>query len=390
MINYARKYPFLFTTPPLVCGVIIGNQIVIDNCTLMCLCISVVIFMITVHKFCNTSTLLLTIPLVIVFIGIIASQLEICRSLNLPAIAKTSISPVPAQIRNYLISKNQALIENDTNCALSNAITLGYREQLPTEIKTLFSQCGIMHIVAVSGLHVGIIFLMITKSLSFLRTSNSFRKHIALILIWIYTFIVGMPQSVIRASAILTYITIAENNEKSYSSINGIFACAFITTLISPQSINQVSFQLSYAAYLGIATLFPLFSPAKKGGNEFLKKIIASIAISIAAQLATMPITLYYFHGISINSFIINLAVIPLLSILLYADIFALILPYPFSNFLGEFTNITCHGIIKLTRHFETINIYIDNININISTIFAYYLVLFIIFFTLSKRRRDL
>lgn len=390
MIDYAQKYPFLFTLPPLISGVIIGSQIDIDCRFSALFCCVIILSMVAIRKFCSTNALLIIYPPIIIFIGIIASQTDPGNLLNLAKVTSLNISHISADIREWLIAKNQSIIKDETNCALSNAITLGYRQQLPSQIKTLFNRCGVMHIVAVSGLHVGVIYLMITKCLSYLKIPNRTRKIFAIILIWAYTFIVGMPQSVIRASAILTYITIAENGNKSYSSLNGIFACAFITTLISPQSIKQVSFQLSYAAYIGIATLFPLFSPAKKGGNKYLQKVIASIAISVAAQLSTMPITLHYFHGASTNSFILNLIVIPLLSILLYSNIFALILPWPLSIILGEVTNFTCSLIINVTRLLEPMNIYIGDININPASMVVYYLAIFLIFYTLSAKRRVL
>ena len=215
MIDYAQKYPFLFTLPPLISGVIIGSQIDIDCRFSALLCCVTILSMVAIRKFCSINTLLIIYPPIIIFIGIIASQTNPGNLLNLAKATSLNISHISTDIREWLIAKNQSIIKDETNCALSNAITLGYRQQLPSQIKTLFNRCGVMHIVAVSGLHVGVIYLMITKCLSYLKTPNRTRKIFAIILIWAYTFIVGMPQSVIRASAILTYITIAENGNKS-------------------------------------------------------------------------------------------------------------------------------------------------------------------------------
>ncbi len=383
MINTARRFPFLFILPSLIAGILAGEFIPPHLSVLIYLLAAAIIVSIHFTKRYKPQTIETTIPLLIFIIGIFAYTTNIAEQFNL----NSSLAEIELlkQIRSYLLNKNQHSISNPTICALSNAICLGDKSKLTPEIKELFAKCGIMHIVAVSGLHVGAIYIMTGKVLQLLRIKIMQSKVIAIIFIWIYAIIIGTPQSVLRAASILTYIVIGELFNKSFSSLNGILACAFFTLIIAPKNIYNLSFQLSYAAYIGIILIFPIFAPPQKGGNKYAKKIIASIGVSVAAQLLTTPITIYHFHGTSINSFILNILVIPLTSLLIYCDFFTLIAPSPISYLPGKCVEILGNSIIYITKIIEPINIYIDNIYMSEVSIIIYYTLTFTIFAIIPK-----
>ncbi|MBP3419645.1 MAG: ComEC/Rec2 family competence protein [Marinifilaceae bacterium] len=376
MINFARRYPFILFTIPLVTGIGIGNSIVMSYTETAIFLLILLLFIIILYRLSSLSVKEYAIPLLLIAIGVAVSNINLREIITFPGLIENHILPFIEKFRTALIKKNQRIISAPEISALSNAIALGYKNDLPPQIKELFAKCGIMHIAAVSGLHVGAIFVLIKKGTSLIKGGFIYSKGSAITATWIYTILSGLSPSAIRAAAILTYTTIGESFNRSFSSLNGIFACFFITIIISPDTLYNLSFQLSYAAYIGIITLFPLFSPAKKGGNRIVKWIVASLSVSVAAQLLTLPITIYYFNAISTNSFILNLAVIPLVSLLLYIDIIALLLPSPLSCFLGEATRVTGRCIIDITELIEPINIYVQDIYISNEGIIIYYITL--------------
>lgn len=383
MVDTARRFPFLFLLPSLIAGIMAGELFPNHISVWIYLFASAFVIIIKFTKPYNFQIIEFTTPFYIFFIGILAYSINIAELFELDSLP-SNITPF-SNLKDYLINKNKLNISNPTICALSNAICLGDKSGLTNEVKNLFAKCGIMHIVAVSGLHVGAIYIMARKVLQLLRIRIIQSKVIAIIFIWIYAIIIGMPPSVLRAASILTYVITGELCNKSFSSLNGILACAFFTLIIAPNNINNLSFQLSYAAYIGIILIFPIFAPAKKGGNKYAKKIIASISVSVAAQLLTTPIAIYYFHGTSINSFILNILVIPLTSLLLYCDFFTLIVPSPISQLLGKCVEILGNSIIYITKLIEPINIYIDNIFMSEVSIIIYYILTFTIFTIIPK-----
>lgn len=373
MINFARRYPFILFTIPLVTGIGIGSRITMSCTATAIFLLILLLFIITLSRLSSLSIKEYAIPLFLIAIGVAVSNINLGEIITFPGFIEKKILPLIENFRTALIEKNQRIISAPDISALSNAIALGYKNDLPPLIKELFARCGIMHIAAVSGLHVGAIFVMVKKGTSLIKGGTVYSKSSAITATWIYTILSGLSPSAIRAASILTYATIGESFNRSFSSLNGIFACFFITIIISPETLYNLSFQLSYAAYIGIITLFPLFSPAQKGGNRIVKWIVASLSVSVAAQLLTLPITIYYFNAISTNSFILNLAVIPLVSLFLYIDIAALILPSPLSCFLGEATRVIGKCIIGITELIEPINIYVQNVYISNEGIIIYY-----------------
>lgn len=385
MINFARKYPFLLLLPSLIIGITIGNQITVTHLCSIVIVTSALLLLLLTLRYNNYSIMEYFIPVALICIGVVVSNYNLSGIIPQPVFIKQQFLPFISNIREYFITKNDNIISDSEIGGIANAIVLGDKSELSYEIKQLFSRCGIMHIAAVSGLHVGAVFIMVKRVASLINISPLRCKITALIFIWIYSLVTGLSPSVVRASAILTYSTLGESINRNFSSLNGIFACAFITLIIAPETIYNLSFQLSHAAYVGIITLLPLFAPAKKGGNKIAKWFVTSLGISVAAQLLTLPITIYYFNSISTNSFILNMAIVPLVSIFLYLNIFALVTPHPIADLFGEATRICGRSIIDITHFAEPINIYVREIYIGLPRIYTYYIILLILFIVLRK-----
>lgn len=197
---------------------------------------------------------------------------------------------------------------------IATALVLGYKEDLDPELKRSFSEAGAMHVLAVSGLHVGIIFMALSFMLKWMerRRYGKFIKTILVILlIWFYAMLTGFSPSVFRATVMFTVIGSAGLFNKQANIFNTLAASAFIMLLFDPRLLFNVGFQLSYSAVIGIVALYPKLSPLVTSRYWLVNKVWDLTAVSIAAQIATFPLTLLYFHQIPIYSVLSNLVIIP-------------------------------------------------------------------------------
>ena len=208
--------------------------------------------------------------------------------------------------------------------AVAAALMIGYSDLLDVDQRKEFAGAGAMHILCVSGLHVGIIFILADKLFFFLRKQKRgkwLRPLLILLVIWFYALITGLAPSVMRASLMFSLVTIGGALNRKSHIINSISASAFLLMLINPAIIFELGFQLSYAAVLGIVLLQPHLQKLFIPNNKFQKYLWDIIAVSLAAQIATGPISLMYFHQFPNYFLITNLIVIPLAGVLIYSGL---------------------------------------------------------------------
>lgn len=230
--------------------------------------------------------------------------------------------------------------------AILAALTLGVKDYLSPEIMKTYSTSGAMHILAVSGLHVGIIYLILNSFLFFMRKNKLLKiikATILIIFIWFFALITGLSPSVTRASIMLSFIVIGNASGRHPSVFNSIAVSAFLILLFKPLAILHVGFQLSYFAVLAIVYFQPMLYRLLNPNNIILDKIWALTAVSIAAQIGTFPISIYYFHKFPSYFFITNLIAIPAAYIIIVFAIGLLIF-----NFLPFISDIFAY-ILKYT-----------------------------------------
>ena len=202
--------------------------------------------------------------------------------------------------------------ENEERIAL--AIVLGMREQLTPELKASYAQAGTMHILAVSGLHVGILYLVMLGLLGWLKkgkVGNWIVATISLSVLWMYALITGLSPSVFRAVIMFTVIILAQAFQRQSNIYNTLAISALILLLINPFMITSIGFQLSYIAVIGIVYIYPKLFLWIKVNNYFLEKAWSIVCVTASAQLATFPLTLYYFHQFPTYFMASNLLVVP-------------------------------------------------------------------------------
>ncbi len=234
----------------------------------------------------------------------------------------SSVKYQALRCRQQIMDFYKSLGLNETEYAILSALTLGYQNELTDELKQGFRTTGTVHVLSVSGLHVGIIYLMISFLLGFIRKGSKYyhlKPIIIIILLWVYAFITGLPPSVIRASGMLTAFCMAEIFGKKSDSMHALFIAAFFMLLINPFSLFDIGFQLSFISVLAILYLHPKTLHLLKSDNKYIRYIWQMITLSFVAQLATFPICLYYFGTFPTYFFITNLLIIPLVTLITYS-----------------------------------------------------------------------
>jgi competence protein ComEC len=228
------------------------------------------------------------------------------------------------EARASLNRKLARALRDTSTRALLQALCLGDRSGISPGVNRLFSESGTIHLLAVSGLHMGAIYLLLTRFFALFRLPGRARAACVLPLLWIFAGITGLSPSAVRAATILSFFIAGDLLGRDSSSINALCASAFFTLLLYPHLLYSVSFQMSYAAYTGIVLILPLMHVEWK--HRFLDKPYTLFALSFSAQVGTLPLVAYYFHDINLNSIVINIILVPLASLLLYAGVFLLAL----------------------------------------------------------------
>lgn len=218
------------------------------------------------------------------------------------------------QLRVQLINALIYNIKDETSLAITSALLLGQKNFLTKKVKSTFADTGAMHILAVSGLHVGILFLLLNllfKPIANGRWGRAVAAILSVLVIWLYAGITGFSASVTRASLMFSFFLIAEIIARDKNTYNVLAASAFFILLYRPNMLAEVGFQLSYAAVFSIVTLHPYIYKWFTFKSKIVNFFWSISAVSIAAQIGTVPISLYYFHQFPTTFLLSNLVAIP-------------------------------------------------------------------------------
>ncbi len=299
------------------------------------------------------------------------------------------------KFREHQLQKFKSYIHEKDAQAVASTLILGYRTDLSQDILEAYSKTGTMHVLSVSGMHVAILVLLLNFILKFLDKSAQTRiaKTIFIIaMVWFYALITGLAPSVVRASIMLSLVLIAQASAKKVNIFNVIAIAAFILLLIDPFNLTNVGFQLSFIAVAGLIYIQPLIYNLYDPENKMLKYIWSIVSVSIAAQLSTAPISLYYFHQFPIYFIISNLFIMLPAVFIMYTGVSLLLLSWiiPIARFLGfilnEVIDFTNAGLSCIE---EIPHANITQIWLSIFELFLFYVALFLLLSS-KKRKRNL
>ena len=235
-----------------------------------------------------------------------------------------SLTEKAKQMQLKLMSIYQSFGFDSEEFAVLAALTLGNKEFLDPELKMTYSVTGASHILAVSGLHVGVVFAVLHLILGLIIRTERFAwlKMVLLILaLWVYAFITGLSPSVVRATAMFSFVCAGGIFKRKSIIYNTIAASAFLMLLFNPYYLFDISFQLSYAAVLSIVFFQNRISGLWKPSNKLIEKTWDLFTVSVAAQLGTFPFILYYFHQFPVYFWLSGFVVIPLSAVIIYSAV---------------------------------------------------------------------
>ncbi len=288
-----------------------------------------------------------------------------------------------SEIQHSTIAKlRQAGVEK-TELGTLSALTLGERRLISDTIKEDFSNAGAMHILAVSGLHVGIVYVIIQFLFLWLKRLKGGTFVLAiltLILLWSYALITGFSPSVWRTALMFSLFTLAPLLSKKNYPLNTLGAAALIMLVFNPFLIFNLGFQLSVTAVAAIILFYPPISKLIRPSNAILRFIWQLSCLALAAQLGTLPLSLYYFHQFPVFFLFSNIWAISWAAIILYSTVlFVITIPLEScSKYIAQILQYELKWLHKgITFISELPLAVIETKNFSILHLYSYYLLLF-------------
>ncbi len=233
-------------------------------------------------------------------------------------------------LRDKLIRQFESMRLKGSQLAIISAITLGEKGLLSNDVRDTFSAAGVSHILVVSGMHVGFIFLIIIWLMSIVSHSRRWIVIVlGLVMLWSYAMLTGFASSVVRATFMFSMMLIFKVMGEKYRVKHALFFSATILLLCNPNTLFDIGFQLSYLAVIGIVYFYPLmYKRILAIKSRPLRWGLSSIAVTISAQILTLPIVIYQFNQLPIYFILSNLFVTAFAPILFLGGILLLVLSY--------------------------------------------------------------
>ncbi|HMR81657.1 MAG TPA: ComEC/Rec2 family competence protein [Niabella sp.] len=222
--------------------------------------------------------------------------------------------------REYVLHTIKTNIKGKREQGLAEAMLIGYRDDLDKDLLQSYTNTGVVHVIAVSGMHLSLLYWVISLLLHPLLKKRSARWLYAILVLcvlWGFSFIAGGAASVVRAAVMFSFITIGKLINRNASIYNILAASAFCQLVYNPYWLWDVGFQLSYIAVLSIILFYKPVCSLLYIKNPMLNKVWQLAAVSIAAQILTTPLSIYYFHQFPVYFLLANMVVVPVSSVVL-------------------------------------------------------------------------
>lgn len=375
----------------------------IISCALGCIIFSLTKFFSKTSYFCKKHRFLISSQCVMIHLCILSlgafltckqivdsqtsTQLKNWQELSYLTRTKINTERYKSKIESKLIS----LHVKQQDYAVIAAMALGDKSALDSNTKNSYSISGASHILAVSGLHVGIIFQLFIFLLGG-RKYSFYTIALSLISIWTYVFLIGLPASAVRAAIMLSAYSISLAFHRTGLPLNTLAAAYIFMLFISPLYLFELSFQLSFLAVASILLFFPPLYSLLTIRSRFVRWAWGLLCVSLAAQIGTLPVIVYYFGRISCYSLLTNYIAIPSATLILYLGaaliLFSpLTLLSPVSPVVTPLISLTAKILTSITQFLNTAirlismlpGASIENVRISLPLVIAIYaLILFI------------
>lgn len=253
----------------------------------------------------------------------------------------------------------ETIIEDREVLGIVRALTIGEKTGLDQELKDAYSKSGVMHLLALSGLHVGVIYSILSWLLSFLgrnRISDIVRRILIIAVLWLYQMITNGSPSIMRAVIMATVYELSGALFRPKNGLNALSISAIIIITLDPSAPRSIGFQLSFIAMLSIFFIYPYIKNCFRSEYRLISNLWNNMALTLSCQIATAPFILYYFNSFPTMFLVGNIIAIPLASLIMALIVITLIcckIPY-----LGEISLTILSFLIKL------LNLFVSKISI--------------------------
>ena len=272
------------------------------------------------------------------------------RYYTVPKFYNTTIYGIASSFRTKIISKLREANFPEEELSIFQALLLGQRNDISVDTYNNYKNAGAVHILAVSGLHIGIILLVLQfllRPLEFLPKGKELKLALIVLILWGFALLAGFSSSVVRAVTMFSFVAYALYLNRPSNTFNILaLSMFFILLLINPMLLFQAGFQMSYAAVIAIVWIYPILQKLWNPKQAIIRKIWQLFSVSVAAQLGVLPISLFYFHQFPGLFFVSNLVIVPFLGILLGGGI--LVICLTMINAVPEFLIIAYAKLIQL------------------------------------------
>lgn len=263
--------------------------------------------------------------------------------------------------RKWVVTTLQKFIPGEKEQGLAEALLIGYKDDLDKNVVESYTNTGVVHIIAISGMHLALIYgllVLLTNPLKRKKQLKWMRILLILSSLWLFTLLAGAQASVVRSAVMFTCIALGEALSRRTSIYNTLALSAFLLLAYNPFWLWDVGFQLSYAAVLSIVTFYRPIYTWFYLPNRVLDFLWKTMAISIAAQILTTPISLYHFHQFPVLFLLTNVVAVPISSLVLFLEIAICAFAWvePFARFVGQLTELLIYWMNSYIERIETIS----------------------------------
>jgi competence protein ComEC len=265
-----------------------------------------------------------------------------------------------AACRGQIVAVLKKYIPDEKRSGLAEALLIGYKDDLDKEISKAYANTGTVHIIAISGMHLGLIYgllLFMLRPLPGSKQTEWIRTLFILSTLWIFSFLCGAQPSILRSTIMFSFILIGQRAGRRTSVYNSLAGSAFLLLCIDPFWLWDPGFQLSYAAITGILLFYRSINNWYFSDNKLVSGIWSLMAVTIAAQILTFPISVYHFHQFPLLFLFSNLLAVPLSSLILVGEIILYILSFiPFiAAVLGKIISLLIGWMNGYIQHIDSI-----------------------------------
>lgn len=314
-----------------------------------------------------------------------------CKSIYISPKSSKGIQFYGSKIRNTIIHNLEKRHFKKEELSIVIALILGQQQDISKEVLLDYQYAGAIHILSVSGLHVGFILLFIVTLLKPIPNNKKgliFKLTITLLALWSFGIIAGLAPSVVRSVTMFSFVAIGLFLKRSVNIYHSLLVSMFLILLLRPSFLFDVGFQLSYLALFFIVWLQPLFASLWTPKHKIVNYFWEIITVSFAAQIGTLPLSIYYFHQFPGLFFVTNLIILPMLSIILAIALVVVILagldyvPFFLIQLLEKSIQLL-NSIISWVASFE--GFIFKDIPMNLLLMLTSYLMIITIFIWIKK-----